>query len=643
MVAFVSDLLIDTQNVLFELQAIGQSVSFQKSEFITRQYQKGDFLYLLVEGRLSVSFRKEDESDMVNLGALEEPNTPIGWSALEEPYRYPVDISVQSEHAKLLRFDRNILLEKIDSDHDFGIGFYQFLLNQTNILISQYLEHLAIIAPSWGLNGVHTETYEEVNPEAQDLIELLKKSPFFESFDDKALRKFAALLVRRDFRSGDIVAHQGEKKEGLYFMDHGWVDFFFESEQNKKILFRSISTPGFNVGWMGLTRSPNYATLIARRSTSLLYIEAKDLIDLLSDDKSLAMEFFRRLIWLFNHQIQGIRARFLKYRFDIEWVAVKTLIESNATRLGLYSDFHEIPHLLQQKHSQKRAFQLLHELHLRGNVHERHLASLALDNLQELTKEHLFYEKLKHVYQSVVELPKETPETQARRVCAESVIHAFKEVDYMISGWENLPDTGGHIFIYNHLQNHPYNTLPNNFQITLDSHFISSLISYKRYGDPGIRVVRIGKDMEFGHQDYYERFGYIDVYTGESETHHLSKELKEKARQSFYTKAEYFLKNGQNLIISPEGTSYETSRSPGEFKSGAFRLALNAQQEPLIVPIVMANFDHRVRFNQFRSKILKPFKMSDFVCDPTDKEGMRKFLITYQQIFREEVKELGQL
>jgi CRP-like cAMP-binding protein len=642
MVVFDSDLLPDTRLIQDSLKHQGKKITLEHGQYVTRQYEKGHSFYLLEEGKLSVAARKDTEDDPVYLGNINLSYAPIGWTAFNEPNRYSADIKIASPKARLIQFDLRILKKQINDDLEFAIGFYQFILHRANFLIAESLSHLAKVAPTWLPPESHSQdTFEEFALPTQNLSEFLQKTPFFEVFDDRLLSKVAHSITRRDFRPGDIIAHQGQNKDGFYLLDQGWVDFTFEDAKGKKILFRSISTPGFNVGWMGLTKSENYATIIARRTTSMYHIDECELNRLLEENKELALLFFKRLLWLVNHQIQMIRARFLTFTFDIEWIAVKTLIEANATRLSLNSKLHEVPHLLKNKQTQKRAFDLLHELHDSGISHERHIASLALDNLQELSKEHRFYNGLINVYQQVTYLPDTTEKELARKLCALSTIDAFDAVDYTIEGWENLPEESGHIFIYNHLKNHPYNTLPNNFQVTLDSHFISSLISYKKYEDPGLRVVRVGKDIEYGHQEYYEKLGHIDVYTSESEERHQTSVEREIARQKFYEKAADYLMKKKNLIISPEGTSYETSESPGVFRSGAFRLAMHLAHEPMIIPVVMANFDKRARNNQFRCRILKPYKMSDFVNDATDKNEMKEFLSKQQDIFKKQILDLA--
>jgi hypothetical protein len=74
-------------------------------------------------------------------------------------------------------------------------------------------------------------------------------------------------------------------------------------------------------------------------------------------------------------------------------------------------------------------------------------------------------------------------------------------------------------------------------------------------------VVRIGKGIEYGHQDYYYRLGHIDLYTNESDPSFSLSEDRENKRQQFFNAAGRYLNDGHNLIISPEGTSYSTENS----------------------------------------------------------------------------------
>ena len=87
-----------------------------------------------------------------------------------------------------------------------------------------------------------------------------------------------------------------------------------------------------------------------------------------------------------------------------------------------------------------------------------------------------FYQGLINIYQEVTENTSELSPFGVRKACAGRVKELFRHVEFHIEGWANLPNESGHIFIYNHLINHESYTLPNDFQITLDSHFLSAMI-----------------------------------------------------------------------------------------------------------------------------------------------------------------------
>jgi CRP-like cAMP-binding protein len=607
---------------------------------LTRQYQTGKYLYLLKEGTIDVYATREEDDQRIKIGNITGDLAPIGWSAISPPYRYTVEMVVASPQATLLQFDISNLTNSANESAEFGRVFHEFLLSKANALIEESLIHLSKVAPAW-IPAIAQESTTQEEFELPDiyLIDFLRRSPFFEVFTDPELYEFCRFFHKRDHRVGDALFNKKEQKEGFYLLKEGWIDFFFENEENgKQILFRSISTPGFNISWQISESETNYARAIARVPSSTYFISWSSLDELLQKNKSLAGKYYQRLLWLVSHQTQMIRTKVLNLVSEKEWIALRNLIESQSAKLELTSSLHEIPHLLQEPRTQQRAFDILHQLHQHGTAVEKQLASVCLDNTQELQKEYSFFQQLIKVYQDVCSLPHGVDPRYARTVCAQAVNHAFSTVSYRVSGVENLPSNAGHIFIYNHLKNDPHNTLPNNFQVTLDSHFISSMILYKQYNDPGLRVVRVGRDIEYGHYDYYSRLQHIDVYTHESDEVYQNHAYREKARKDFFDKAGLLLSQGQNLIISPEGTSYETHESPGIFKSGAFRLALSLPNEPLIVPVVMANFDKRARHNTFVAKILKPIRLSDHIGNPSDKHEMKAYLTTLEAVYRSEIQ-----
>ena len=90
---------------------------------------------------------------------------------------------------------------------------------------------------------------------------------------------------------------------------------------------------------------------------------------------------------------------------------------------------------------------------------------------------------------------------EARISSAKLVRDLFNLKKFDLRGTENLPSESGIIFIYNHISNNKSYILDNNFEITLDSHFISSVISNNYYQTPGIRVIRHSLPFEKAHNN----------------------------------------------------------------------------------------------------------------------------------------------
>ena len=130
----------------------------------------------------------------------------------------------------------------------------------------------------------------------------------------------------------------------------------------------------------------------------------------------------------------------------------------------------------------------------------------------------------------------------------------FAATRHRIEGTEYLPERPGHIFIMNHLRNHPDNLLPNNVLLTMDTHFVSSMVVFERYGEAPVRVVRKSRPDEYGFQQFYDRLGYVYVYSGHVDAGDEDPDTSPEARRRlFLDVAGAHLEQGRNLVICPEG------------------------------------------------------------------------------------------
>lgn len=248
--------------------------------------------------------------------------------------------------------------------------------------------------------------------------------------------------------------------------------------------------------------------------------------------------------------------------------------------------------------------------------------------------------RLKKLYNKVCSLPIGLSYNEVRKLCALEFEKIFSNINYILKGTENLPYESGSIFIYNHLNNHETYLLSKDFQITLDSHFISSNILNKYYGNPGNRVVRCSLDEEVFHKNYYDKFNFIRVYAQNFIPEELSYSKIKKFNKAFYEGAIKELKMRNSVVVSPEGFSRNTEESPGEFKIGVFKLAAKMQPQPKIVPVVMVNFDKVLSKNMAKCEILKPFKMSDYGIKDANDPEIVSFAKTFNIKYKNYVKSL---
>ena len=611
---------------------------------VTKEYEKGHVIcYIhkkvrtfkwLLEGSVNYYISLENPENDVLVCQNSEPLTTIGLNGFNTPKRYTYKATVGSHQAMFFEIpfeDLETYLRK---------GHQNILLKNIGAKLYHLLE-AALLKQTELLNPVRFQPFVEdrqffISPaaEKEEIVSLMRRSPFLDFFEEKYLMAIAAFAERREYEPDEVLYVQDGSSNGLFILIHGEVTIK-RIENTIEIRQRSIKNSGFIFGWSCLLKEKDTCSAITSTKTSAYFIPQNDLMRFFKEDDAFEGQFFQRLLWLMGNQLNAAFVRYVGLLGKHNLQAVYQLIRNNKSRLLVSSPLHPVPHLLKSNHTKQFAYDALLKLVQDGTALERHIASLSLELLAEDQKEFRFINGLQEIYEHVAEKNDKNPVVN-RKACAEITTKVFKNVPHVIEGWDNLPESTGNIFIYNHLVNDTYYTLNNNFQITLDSHFLSAMVLYKKYNEPGIRTVRIGKGQEYGHQNYYDNLGYINVYTKESEE--TSAVYKEQARSIFYSEASKHLSDDYNLIISPEGTSYRTEESPGPFKMGAFKLAINSDPEPYIVPVIMVNFDHRIGKSLYYCCIKEPFLLSEKVPSKRN-EDVFAFVEEYQERYQQYVQE----
>lgn len=617
-------------------------LTFENDEIITLQFSSAEQFFILYTGKVEYHLNVGDQRGALVVGENDERGTPIGWSGFREPYRFATTAKAKGT-TKVVAWDNTLLRALFNNQPQIGVIFLS-----STLLYSTHLLRDARKAWTKGsiplsvstIEGNSYMSFQDKGPVESDL-EFFHQIPFFNPFSDWDLLKLAQISSTKYYKKGEKLLSKGEKSALFMVLKSGKVSLSFVSENGERYTSDILEERGQVVLWSAASFDtiPNDMELVVIEPVEVLEIQRADLLALYDEFPNLGMVFMYRLLWLLGSALKAIRAQVITQTYDRELLTIQTMIDQAGAQLSVCSALHKIPYLLTEKLTQGIAFDLLDNLSSSGIGIERSLANLFVKVTTPLRKEYYFLEGIKKMTNHVIQSPQNTSPKVLRDECSKLFEKAITYIDVKIDGLENLPLESGNIFIYNHLLNHPYYTLPNNFQITLDSHFISMLL-YKNYKDAGLRVVRVGKGPEYGHQDYYNKLGHLGVRTADSDPTSLSKEEQKEIRLAFFNEASEKLKKGTNLILSPEGTSRETHQSPVDFKPGAFMIANHSEIDPLIVPIALAFFDKRVSKTQLGVVIKPPFRLSEVIDQSKPfKEELRTFLKSYSKSYRSYVEE----
>lgn len=126
--------------------------------------------------------------------------------------------------------------------------------------------------------------------------ELLRSYPFFGQLDESQLREIAMIAEDVPLKNGDVVFHEGDPADSLYFLLEGCIDLYFtlsgsgQNAPDKGIPVGEIN-PGEPFGISALIE-PHLltATALATGSGRMLKIDATALRLLIQKDRRLAYQ-----------------------------------------------------------------------------------------------------------------------------------------------------------------------------------------------------------------------------------------------------------------------------------------------------------------------------------------------------------------
>ncbi|MEW8507863.1 MAG: cyclic nucleotide-binding domain-containing protein [Candidatus Thiodiazotropha sp.] len=645
------------REVIARLAVESEVRQLEQGEILLHQHDRAIALYFLLSGKVQFLIHVAGMDDLL-VGTDSEPGSLIGWSALRAPYRHTVTVRCETE-CSLMRIPRTVLTEVMEqsphSAHSLLRRVAEVLArrlehNRDRLIASSDVEGSALVEPSAVTSTKQAsplDEYENLGSDQASTFRFLRHATFFEAMSDHHLHTMLSLGRMIRVTPGTTLFQQGDSADAFYLLVSGRIELWYCSSEGKICFFlNSLESPGQAFGWSALVDPRHYqVSAIASDSVCALVFSADSLATLCQQNARFAGELMERVIWLIGNRLRMARTQLIARRYQKETLAVTALLEQNADTLHVTSPLYKIPYLLQNRLTLSDAFGTLELIRNHGeDENERNLARLSLDILDKVHDELHFYQGLQRIYESVANAPAEQPSREVRHHCMQAFQTLFQQTRYILAGEEHLPDSPGHFIIMNHLENHTDNMLPNDFRLTLDTHFVSSMLIYPKYHEAPIRVIRKPELDWYGFQQYFDRLDYLYVYPGDVDEEDRDLHLtREQRNRQFMDQALARLKQGENIIICPEGRCYYTEESPGPFKPGVFRMALEADHEPLIVPIAVANFDKRLTRTTTAAIVYPPFRVSDHVQQKDDPQALYDFIATVNEWYKDFVKQAIEL
>ncbi len=651
------------ENLLEPLAKVAEEKVFGQTAVVARQHDEARDLFFLLDGAVRYLVLIDGIQELL-VGIDRRFGAVVGWSGFRSPYRYSASVYCE-EHSLFVKIPITAFDQFMKSSKHYGLRIMSQILAEAVQRFREARDYLINSADSIrALNLVPSDMSSSSDPtsfpdsyDAATLLERLKDSPFFTNFPEEYLHFLAEHGELKTFAPGDRMFTEGEPSKNLYMLMQGRIRLTFRRRlelaeeltgfsPNNQVLFRVLRESGQVLAWSSLVEPFLHdASATMLESTQVMAWDREMLEQHMVKDLDFGMCLTKSLLWLTGNRLRVTRIRLIAQHYSEEIIAIKGILKQNEDQLPVSSPLHKLPYYLENRLTLSDAFNSLEMMQAGGGELERRVSGWCLEILKDVRTELEVFHHLQAVYDVVSHAPPGLTTEQIRQEACKEFIKLFSKTPYILRGEENLPDTPGNIFIMNHLTNHAMNTLPNNFLITLDTHFLSSMIIYRKYGDDGgVRVVRKSQPDEFGHAQYYDRLNYIYVYSGHVEPppQEDPKKWRREQRKQFFDTAHAYLKSGKNFIICPEGDSRDTEESPLPFKAGGFLLAASMDPEPWIVPLAIANFDKNIVRTPAVALIHPPFRVSDRV-DVNDKAALDAFLKAYHEEYKGYVQEAIEL
>jgi len=249
----------------------GVIITYQKGYPISYIHKKVSTFRWLIEGNVNYYISIDNPESDILVCQSSEPFSTIGLHGFNTPKRFTFKATVASPKASFFEIPFQELEEYLKKGHQ------NILLKNIGAKLYKVLR-MALLKQMELLNPVRFQPFVEdrqffISPvsEQEEIVSLMRRSPFLDFFEEKNLMALAAFAERREYEPDEVLYVQDGSSNGLFILIHGEVTIK-RIENTIEIKQRSIKNSGFVFGWSCLLREKDICSSITNTKTSAYFI-----------------------------------------------------------------------------------------------------------------------------------------------------------------------------------------------------------------------------------------------------------------------------------------------------------------------------------------------------------------------------------
>ncbi len=148
--------------------------------------------------------------------------------------------------------------------------------------------------------------------------ELLSKVPAFSILSPRELKEVAAIVHKREYRSGEPVFYQGDPGLGMYIIKEGTVSITIAGKDGQQQELVTLGEGDFFGELALLDESPRSANAICKDDCALIGFFRPDLFDLIEKKSGLGIKIVLQLAEIVAMRLRNTDKELSKVRSELE-------------------------------------------------------------------------------------------------------------------------------------------------------------------------------------------------------------------------------------------------------------------------------------------------------------------------------------